>query len=104
MVKEHEHTKTNPLVILQYVVFGSLILYFGRDVFVPLSFALLISFVIYPSCRWLENKGFKRMIAITINMVLLTLVLAAMVTLLINQLLGFLEEWPNVQSKLIESL
>lgn len=100
MVKEHAATKDNLLTVLQYVVLGSVILYFGRDIFVPLSFAALISFVIFPSCRWLEKKGFGRMAAISVNIFVLSVILAGLVALMINQIFDFLDEWPQVQQKL----
>ena len=104
MLKEHLRLKDVTLIALHYVVFGSVILYFGRDIFIPLSFATLISFVIYPSCKWFEKRGFKRMTAILVNIILLLIVLSGIVALLINQFVGFLEEWPLIESKVMESL
>lgn len=104
MLKEHLRLKDVTLIALHYVVFGSVILYFGRDIFIPLSFAALISFVIYPSCKWFEKRGFKRMTAILVNIILLLIVLSGIVALLINQFVGFLEEWPLIESKVMESL
>lgn len=90
----------SPLVWLQYVVLGSAALYFGRDLFIPISFALLISFVLYPICSWMEKKGLGRMTAIVINVTLLTLLLLAVILLLMSQFFDFLQEWPNLQAKL----
>lgn len=89
------------LTYLQYVCFGSLILYFGRDVLIPLSFAVLISFVLYPSCAWLERKGVGRMTAIVINVSMLTLLGLAISVLMIQQFVNFVEEWPGLQGKLL---
>ncbi len=91
------------LTYLQYIVFGSLILYFGRDVFIPISFAVLISFVLYPSCAWMERKGLGRMTAILINLAILTVLVVIIVALMVQQFLGFLQEWPALQSKLLEA-
>lgn len=85
---------------MQYIVYGSLILYFGRDVFIPLGYAVLISFVLYPSCAWMERKGLGRMTAILINLALLTVVLFGLAALLIQQFTLFLKEWPALQDKL----
>ncbi len=90
------------LVYMQYVLFGSLILYVGRDVFIPLGFAVLISFVLYPSCAWMERKGLGRMSAILLNLLLLTVVVIAVATLLVQQFLTFLKEWPVLQEKLLD--
>ena len=45
------------LEILQYVVLICFILYFGKTLFIPLSFSILISFILFPVCKWLEKKG-----------------------------------------------
>lgn len=87
----------------QYLVFGSAILYFGRDLFIPLSFAVLISFVLYPVCRWLEAKGAGRLSAIIISLTALILLGLLIFALLVSQFISFLDEWPNLQSKLVQS-
>lgn len=103
MITERAQRYELNLTFLQYVVYGSFILYFGRDIFIPLSFAALISFVIYPSCKWLEQHGFKRMLAILINIILLLAVMLGIIALLINQVVDFLQEWPQIEGKLLES-
>ena len=35
------------------------LLYAGRTLFVPMFYGLFIAIILYPLCRWLENKGFK---------------------------------------------
>jgi predicted PurR-regulated permease PerM len=92
--------RTQILTWLQYVVLGGAILYFGREVFVPLSFALLISFVLYPSCAWMERKRLGRMTAIIINMSALVLVAIGLMALLTKQFVDFVKEWPTLQSRL----
>lgn len=89
------------LTYLQYIIYGSLILYFGRDVLIPLSFAVLISFVLYPSCAWMERKGIGRMSAIIVNVSILTILVAGLAVLLVQQFMGFLHEWPGLQGKLL---
>jgi predicted PurR-regulated permease PerM len=92
--------RTTILIWLQYLVLGGAILYFGREVFVPLSFALLISFVLYPSCAWMERKGLGRMTAIVINMSALVLVALGVIALLAKQFVDFVKEWPTLQARL----
>jgi predicted PurR-regulated permease PerM len=88
------------LKALQCVVLASVILFFGRNVFIPISFALLISFVLYPICAWLERKGFRRLTAIIISVSLLIVLGLLVVALLVYQFIGFIEEWPVIYSKL----
>jgi predicted PurR-regulated permease PerM len=86
---------------MQYIIYGSLILYFGRDVFIPLGYAVLISFVLYPACAWMEQKGIGRMTAVLINLLLLSVVLIGLATLLVQQFLLFVKEWPALQEKVL---
>lgn len=94
----------NALKLMQYVVFGSIILHFGQDVFVPLSLAILISFVLYPAVNWMERRGTGRMASILIGVFVLMLVLLGLVFLLISQFLDFLQELPLIREKFAEAL
>jgi predicted PurR-regulated permease PerM len=85
---------------MQYVVLAGVILFFARDILIPISFALLISFVLYPLCIWFEKKGFGKMSAIMFSMTLLFLAGLLVAALLIYQLVGFLQEWPQIYDKL----
>lgn len=85
---------------LQYITFGSIILYFGRGLFIPLSFSLLISFVLYPICTWQEKHKVGRMTAIVISVSGLMMLLLALVALLGWQLVGFVNEWDLLKNKL----
>ena len=51
--------------VLEYIVFGSVIFYLEERYLFP-CFALLISFVLYPVCAWLERRGTGRLLAISI--------------------------------------
>lgn len=97
--KTDEYLKT-----LHYIVFGSLILYFGSALFIPLSFAVLISFVLYPVCAWLEKKGINRITSILLSTIILLILGAGALVLLIQQFASFLTEWPVIKIKLQESL
>ena len=92
------------LKVLQYVVYAGIILYFGREIFIPVSFALLISFILYPVCAWLENKGIGKMTSIVVSLFLLIVIGVFIAALLVYQFLGFLEEWPAIQSKVSQSI
>ena len=88
----------------EYIVLISIILFFGRDIFIPISFALLISFVLYPICRWLEGKKVGRLTAILISITFLIILGVLLFALLINQFVAFVHEWPGVQAKLSSTL
>ncbi|MBX7240869.1 MAG: AI-2E family transporter [Bacteroidia bacterium] len=92
------------LMIVQVFVFSILILYLGKTLLIPLSFSLLISFILYPVCKWLENKGINRGVAITLPVFLVIMVLGGLSWLLISQLMEFTAEWINIKGKLLETV
>ena len=81
----HDYAQDRYLTIMKYTVYGSVILYFGRDLFIPLSVAALIGFILYPVCSWMEKRGVGRMTASLICLSLLMVLLLAVVTLLMKQ-------------------
>ena len=87
------------LQMLQYIVYGSVILFFGRDIFIPISFALLISFILYPVCTWMQRRGAGKLTAIIIALSLLVVIGLLLITLLVTQALSFLREWTALQTK-----
>lgn len=86
------------------IVAGGVILYFGSPLFIPLSFALLISFAVYPVCKKLEQKGVPSMVAIIVCVLMVVLFFAAILALLFQQLLSFSAEWIPLKDKLMQSL
>jgi predicted PurR-regulated permease PerM len=94
----------SPLRVVPLVVYAGVILYFGRNLFIPISFALLISFILYPICRWLESKGFSRVLAIAVSLSLLVILGVLLVVLLASQFISFLDEWPLLQAKFDQSI
>lgn len=102
--KQTDTTGINLLRWLQYVIYGSIILYFGRNILIPISFAALISFILYPVCAWLEKKGAGRLFAIIISISLLMLIGLGLMALLVYQFIAFLDEWPRIQAMLIQTL
>lgn len=94
----------NFLQWLPYIVYGAVLLYFGRSIFIPFSFALLISFISYPVCAWLEKKGVGRITAIIISISFFLLLGLCLLAVLVYQFMSFLEEWPLLQIKLSQSI
>ncbi|MDT8417330.1 MAG: AI-2E family transporter [Lutibacter sp.] len=95
--------KFSVLEILQYTVLISLVLYFGKTLFIPLSFSLLISFILYPVCKWLEKKGINKLGSILLAISTIFLLLTAIFYLLFSQIEGFLQEWHLFRAKFSET-
>jgi len=104
MVKLPPNNRFSLLKILELTVLISIILYFGRTLFIPLSFAILISFILYPICKWFEKIGINRIISIFLALAIVFLIFGAIVYLLFLQVAGFLHEWHTFKIKFSESL
>lgn len=104
LVSLPSNRKFSALEILQYTVLISLVLYFGKTLFIPLSFSMLISFILYPICKWLEKKGLNRVVSIFLSISCIFILLGAIVHLLFSQFEAFLQEWPAFKVKFSESL
>lgn len=96
--------KGTTLEILQYLFIAVVLMYFGRSLFIPLSFALLISLILYPVCKWMERKGINFNLAIGISLIAVTFLLASLFFLLFTQILEFSNEWQSLETKLEETL
>jgi predicted PurR-regulated permease PerM len=98
------NTNYSALEILQYTVLICLLLYFGRTLFIPLSFSLLISFILFPICKWMEKKGLSKTIAILISLSFILVLMVTLLYLLFIQINEFSHEWEPFRKKLLETL
>lgn len=93
--------KTNPLQILQYIVFVSLILYFGRVLFIPLAFGLLLSFVLFPLSNWMINKKLPVFLAYGLPVMITLLFFLILFYILISQILEVSIIWEQNREKIL---
>ncbi|MFZ1527202.1 MAG: AI-2E family transporter [Ferruginibacter sp.] len=84
---------------LQVAFFSAIILYLGKTLFIPLFFGLLIAIVMHPVCKWLELHGIKKIIAITVCLLIVSVLFAALLALLIWQLNVFGKDAPAIFQK-----
>lgn len=82
----------------------SLILYFGAPLFIPLSYGLLIAFILYPICHWLEQRRVPRLAATILSLLLISLLIASIVLLFFYQIKNFLSEWEHLKKEIDASL
>ncbi|MFI5153169.1 MAG: AI-2E family transporter [Chitinophagales bacterium] len=85
---------------LEIIFIILILLYFGKSLFVPLLFGLLIAFISYPICKWLERRRFPRSIAIAFVMLLLIILFSILISILGYELNVFLRDIPLVADKL----
>ncbi|MBA4317617.1 MAG: AI-2E family transporter [Flavobacterium sp.] len=103
-VSLYTNKKFTVLEILQFTVLASILLYFGKTLFIPLSFSMLISFILYPICKWMEQKGISKSIAIFMAIFGVMLFFGAVIYLLFTQVVEFSNEWQTFKGKLIETV
>ena len=84
---------------LQVIVFSSVLLYFGRILFIPLFFGLLIAIIMYPICKWLEMHGWRKSLAITACLFIVTILFATLFALLVWQVKVFSKDAPAIFTK-----
>ncbi len=83
------------------VVLGcSLVLYWGKSLFVPMFMGLLIAMVMFPVCVNMERKGVGKGLAIGISLSLVILSFLTLVWLLFWQLSLFRQDMPFIIDKL----
>ncbi len=86
--------------LLMVITLSLVLLYVGRTLFITLAISALVSFVLYPICRWLESKKISRGLSIAIGLGMVTALIAGLIYLLVLQVNEFRNWWPTIQSKL----
>ena len=79
-------------------------LYFGRDIFMPLAMAVLLSFMLAPVVAWLERLHVPRVPAVVAAVAMTFLVLSGLGVLIAGQLVQLAQEVPGYQTNLQEKI
>jgi predicted PurR-regulated permease PerM len=73
----------------------------GRDFFVPLLFAAILSVLIFPTVRYFENKiCFNRIVSISISITIFTIIIFAIITLIGYQFNNIMEQSDQYYEKI----
>ena len=95
--------KKNPFALAAWLIvfcLGSVILYFGKTLFIPLSYGLLSAIVLYPFCQWLEKKGWRRSMAISAAISIIIILFVVLLLLLLLEINSFRKDIPVLAVKL----
>jgi predicted PurR-regulated permease PerM len=87
------------LTQLQVTILVLLLLYWGKALLIPLSFAWLMSIILYPVCRWLERKGLGRSLAIGLSLAVVLVISLLLLGVVAWQLAAFRQELPGLLIK-----
>jgi predicted PurR-regulated permease PerM len=77
------------------------ILYILRDIFIPLIFAGLLSFILFPVCDFLEKRRIPRLLAIILALILTLSILGIVLYFAIGQILDLESLTPVLNQKAI---
>jgi predicted PurR-regulated permease PerM len=90
-------SKINELLL--FAVLATIVLYFGRQILIPVIFAAMLSMLMAPVCRKLDNRGFNRVSsALTCILILLTVFVLSM-AIVIGQISSFADDLSLIEQK-----
>ena len=89
---------------LMTVILVVVVLYFAREVFVPLALAALIAFVLTPAAHRLERWGMKRTPAALLVIVLSLAAVAVLGWVLLGQIYSLAVEFPQYQQNVSDKI
>ncbi|MFC5270448.1 AI-2E family transporter [Adhaeribacter terreus] len=77
-------------------------MYYGRVFFIPLSFGIILSMLMLPVSRKLEQWGMNRFWATMVCVLIILLLVAGFIMIIAAQATSFSEDMPQIQEKLHE--
>jgi predicted PurR-regulated permease PerM len=87
--------KLRPLVVLATFILATAVLYWARTVLIPIAVATLLAFLLTPLVTFLQRRGLRRSIAVTLVVVLSFSVLGGVGWILTDQVWSLAEELPQ---------
>lgn len=85
--------------ILFVIIAGTVVLYFGRAVLIPLAFALVLAMLMLPLSRRLERWGVNKAVAAVLSILAILTVFGIIFSLLSWQLSGMMEDSGGIKEK-----
>ena len=79
-------------------------LYFGQDLFIPLTLAILVAFALEPAASWLRRRGVHRAVAVILVVVFAMGTVAAMGLFVGGQVREFAKDLPTYQRNITTKL
>ncbi|MGB3503513.1 MAG: AI-2E family transporter [Mesorhizobium sp.] len=86
------------------VVVITAILYFGRDIFIPISVAILLTFALAPIVGFLRKRGLPRILAVIATVLMAFMAIALFAVVLATQVTSLAQNLPTYQSNIIEKI
>ncbi|MBI1223248.1 MAG: AI-2E family transporter [Bacteroidetes bacterium] len=90
--------------LLIILLIGGYLLSIGKMLVVPIIFAIILAFLMYPLCRWLEKKQFHRILAILITMLSTLTLIVGVIILFTNLFAGLVTDMDDFRWKVIQTV
>lgn len=99
-----DSTPSSRLVTLLGFLTITVVLYFGRDILIPIALAILISFLLSPLVLWLERRGIKRVFGVVFVVVMLLGLVSGLGYLLVGQFVEFVDNLPSYRKNIVAKI
>src|SRR5690606_38860751 len=86
------------LVVTALLIAGTIL---ASDLVVPLAFALFLSIVMLPIVKRLEKRRLGTALSITIVLLGTVVIMSLLMWIVINQIVGLVNDLPNLQAKFV---
>ncbi|MEO9870403.1 AI-2E family transporter [Ekhidna sp.] len=90
--------------IIASIIGVAAILFFGKVILVPICFAMLFAFILYPVVKWLMKKGVKKIIGIFLTIGGVFILTIGILVLFSAQIIDIVSEYSNFLEKLESTL
>lgn len=91
------------LKINQFLLFWvllTIVLYYGKVILIPITFAIMLAMLMAPVCRWLDNKGFLRVWSTISCLLILLIIFSLVIWIVAAQVMSFAQQIPLIENKI----
>lgn len=85
--------------VLLFWILLTVVLYYGRVILIPATFAAILAMLMSPVCSWFDKKGFHRVASTIICILILLIVFVFVTVVLIAQVTSFQNDFPLIEQK-----
>ena len=100
--RELDIVKVAAALVTAAILLGGL--YYGREIFIPLAIAFLITFALNPPVIWLVRRGLPRLVATSLVLATVVCALVGLGVILGTQVRSIAVELPAYQSTILTKL
>lgn len=87
---------------LLFTVLLTVVLFYGKELLLPLVYAAFFAMLMAPVCRWLEDKNVNRIIAVVICVFIVLIILLGIFAVIVGEVTSFTDDLPVIEKKLYE--